>query len=287
MMTKVADSTVCLINYASAFYKQGISGLKRLLYPDKCLKCGIYIYDTSSSRTNIEKYFCPVCIVGESKKTANNIEQSEVLYEICRPFCLKCSIQFPSEHGENHVCGSCITDPFKLHKIRACVQYKGLIKVAIPLLKYQSKLSLVKVFEQLLFQAYQKHFHEDDIDLIMPIPLHGLKARQRGFNQAFMMIRNFQKLYFQAFDNFPPWQIDIGSLVRHKKTTPQTGFDIKQRKINVRNTFLVKDETRIKDKSILLIDDVFTTGATCNEAAGLLLRKGARRVDALVLARAQ
>jgi len=93
-------------------------------------------------------------------------------------------------------------------------------------------------------------------------------------------------LYRHRFEQLPPWKIDIESLARTKKTQPQTGFNIEERKRNLKNAFSVILKQRIKNKSILLIDDVFTTGATCDEAAGALLKQGAKKVNALVLARA-
>jgi len=76
------------------------------------------------------------------------------------------------------------------------------------------------------------------------------------------------------------------SMERKKKTNTQTGFDIDHRKQNLLDAFCLLDANRIKNLSILLVDDVLTTGATCNEAANLLLENGARKVQVLVLARA-
>ena len=137
----------------------------------------------------------------------------------------------------------------------------------------------------MMFQTFIRHFETSQIDLIMPVPLHKKKLRERGFNQAFLLIRNFVKLYQQAFEQPPSWKINTISLARIKKTQPQTGFDIDQRKANLKNAFNVVNQKTIDNKYILLIDDVFTTGATCNEAARILLKHGAKKVDALVLAR--
>ncbi|MDA3790628.1 MAG: phosphoribosyltransferase family protein, partial [Desulfobacula sp.] len=131
-----------------------------------------------------------------------------------------------------------------------------------------------------------RHLVTSQIDLIMPVPMHKKKLRERGFNQAFLLIRNFVRLYQQIFEEPPSWKIDTISLARIKMTQPQTGFDIDQRKANLKNAFKVINQKAIDNKHILLIDDVFTTGSTCNEAARVLLKYGAKKVDALVLARA-
>jgi len=183
------------------------------------------------------------------------------------------------------MCETCLKKPLHLGRVRAALEYKGIIKDAIPLFKYHSKLSLAKVFERLLFQSFLRYFESCLIDLIMPIPLHKKKLRKRGFNQAFFLIRNFVKLYQKTFEKKPFWRIDTRSLVRRKNTDSQTGFDIDQRNSNLKNAFAVVNPEAIEKKHILLIDDVFTTGATCNEAAKTLLKQGAADVDALVLAR--
>jgi ComF family protein len=175
--------------------------------------------------------------------------------------------------------------PLKLGRVRAAAEYKGIVRAAIQLLKYHSKLSLAKPLEHLLFQTFLQYYETLPIDLIMPIPLHRSKMKKRGFNQAYFLSRNFKKLYFQAFRRPPPWDTDLSSLVRIRKTESQTGFDIEERRKNVKNAFQIVRPGPIQGKHILLVDDVFTTGATCNEAAKALLRHGAARVDALVLAR--
>lgn len=274
-----------LHRFVSMFFKRTFCCLGEFIYPAKCLKCGKY-FDAVPEKhiQGIEDCFCQDCMRGEDAgKDSHDI--SKGLYRIKEPFCPKCCVLFPESHGDNHVCENCLKKPFKLNKIRAVAQYKGIVKDAVPLFKYQHKLSLSQKFESLMFKAFVDYFNSDSIDLIIPIPLHRVKLRQRGFNQAFFLVRNFKKLYYQTFERPPSWQIDIHSLVKLKQTATQTGFDIKQRKSNVKNAFYVRKKKNILGKTILLIDDVFTTGATCNEAATVLLKNGAKSVDALVFAR--
>ena len=259
-------------SYAVPALKNSLRILGQFLYPLKCLKCGTYIEPDTIIPHSMEACFCDNCM-------------ALGFYPIEVPFCLKCGGQFHHTSSENHVCEACLKTPLNLDRVRAVVAYKGIVKDAIPLFKYQSKLSVATVFERFLFQTFIRYYSTCRIDLIMPIPLHRKKLKKRGFNQSYLMIRNFETLYQKQFQTKPIWQIDRGSLRRVKPTASQTGFDITQRKNNLKNAFQVVNKQAVEEKNILLIDDVFTTGATCNEAAMELLKNGARKVAALVLAR--
>lgn len=258
--------------YSVSALKKSIRLFEQLLYPLKCLKCGAYIDPDRVDPYTMEACFCDQCM-------------KQGFYPIDTPFCTKCGLKFHNNFNGNHVCEDCLKTPLILDKVRAVAEYKGILKDAIPLFKYHSKLSAAKVFENLLFQAFSIQYASEPIDLILPVPLHKKKLRKRGFNQAFFLVRNFKKLYQQAFGQPPLWEIDIVSLTRIKNTHPQTGFDINLRKENMKSAFSVVFPETVKNKHILLIDDVFTTGATCNEAAKELLKHRAKKVSALVLAR--
>ncbi len=255
-----------------SFLKKSLQGFEQLIYPLKCLKCGAYIDPKLVKPHTMAACFCDICM-------------KDGFFPIETPYCIKCGLKFHQNSSGNHVCEACIKTPLKVEKVRAVVEYKGIIKDAIPLFKYSSKLAAAKVFELLLFQAFINHYKKMNVEWSIPIPWYKTKLRERGCNQAFLMVRNFIKLYEQHFGQNPSWEIDTGSLIRIKKTEPQTGFDIEERKNNLKKAFKVVDKNRVKEKNIVLIDDVLTTGATCNEAALELLKNGAGRVDALVLAR--
>lgn len=115
---------------------------------------------------------------------------------------------------------------------------------------------------------------------ILPVPLHYLKYRYRGFNQAFTIARGFQQVWTQI----PV--CDIKSVVRIKNTRTQTGFTLEKRQKNIENAFKVNNPSMISGHLVVIIDDVFTTGATTFELAQTVLASGAGAVVILTVAQA-
>ncbi len=277
----------CSRAYSFLAVKRLSCAFQALVFPCQCLKCRAYI-DVNIPHS-LSACFCDTCLPCDP-------------LGFRPPFCPRCGHLFDQlsdpildltsglitdrENGNNHLCETCLITPPSVNQVRAAFQYQGIIREAIPLFKYQSKLFLARVFETYMFDAFNRFFDRSSIDLILPIPLHRKKMKQRGFNQSFFLIRNFKKHYKLVCGKTPPWQIDTGALRRVKFTRPQTGFDIQQRKANLKGAFCIKKKKFIPGKNILLVDDVYTTGATCGEAARLLLDAGANKVDVLVLARA-
>jgi ComF family protein len=116
------------------------------------------------------------------------------------------------------------------------------------------------------------------IELIIPVPLHPKRLRWRGFNQSVLLARQVSRAYALPIDAF--------ILIRDKETLPQTQLSEEERRKNVRGAFSVRAGGALKAKTILLVDDVYTSGATVNECSRVLTRAGARKVHVLTLARA-
>jgi len=115
-------------------------------------------------------------------------------------------------------------------------------------------------------------------DLIIPVPLHKKRLRQRGLNQSLILAR----LFFPGDRD----KIDYTLLLRAEDTIPQTSLDGEKRRKNLRGAFKVPEPARIKNKSICLVDDVLTTGTTVSECSRTLIRAGAREVKVLTFTRA-
>lgn len=157
--------------------------------------------------------------------------------------------------------------------------YDGIIKRCIHLFKYQSKLSLIKPLSGLLIDCAHSSINMHEIDLIVPVPLHRSKLRQRQFNQAELLAQSLAKAFSK--------KLDKKTLTRCESRGTQVNLSGNQRRRNVHNAFGIKNTSRVKDKRILLVDDVFTTGATVNECAKMLIHSKAMSVDVISLARSR
>ncbi len=252
-------------------FKAVLSQFQALVFPGRCLKCRKYT--KKDLDFPFSECFCVDCLETD-------------LPLFLPPFCSQCGHVFTSRTGENHLCEDCLQSAPPMGRVRAVFEYKGIIREAIPLFKYHSKLCLAKIFESFLFKAFESHFSHGDIDCILPIPLHGKKVRKRGFNQSFLMVRHFKSMHARIHGEKPNWKIDTRFLIRVRPTPSQTGLSIEEREKNLSQAFQVRPGSSLVGKHILLVDDVYTTGATCKSAARVLLESGVKQVDVLVLARA-
>ncbi|MFW5854151.1 MAG: ComF family protein, partial [Thermodesulfobacteriota bacterium] len=200
------------------------------------------------------------------------------------PFCTICGLMFKSRGGEDHRCEVCLRGPKHFHKVRAFGVYDQSLREAIHLLKYSGKLQLARPLEILLWHTLLRYWSPEEIDLIIPAPLHMRRFRKRGFNQAYLLMRHWPRMAAAENLSLPSEKIARTALIRHRRTPHQVKMDREERRANIRNAFTVPDPEKIQDKTILLVDDVYTTGATADECARTLLKSGATRVDVLTLA---
>jgi ComF family protein len=258
------------------------NALKCAIFPEKCLMCGVLFHPLSSQKILWEQesktiqritssFLCNTCSTGTEP--------------IRSPICSVCGIMFKTRQGEDHVCGHCIEQSWHFKAARAFCVYHGDIRTLIHSLKFKGKIQVAEPLSKLLFSACIRFWNMNSIDLVVPVPLHIKRFRQRGFNQAFLLVRDW--IRFAEDLNKAQFRIRIGTnlLLRNRHTKPQIGLGKEDRISNIKNAFRVCDPGKIKGKRILLIDDVFTTGATVDECAKTLIKTGAVRVDVLTLAR--
>jgi ComF family protein len=165
--------------------------------------------------------------------------------------------------------------------------YQDRMKAAIHALKYDGLHPAAGMLGKMLAQAIAQLAHEAPAEmLVVPVPLHRSKHAQRGFNQA-------RALAVEALASLrkthPEWRLTLAAstLMRLRATKSQAGLTSRQRRLNVRGAFTVSDTAVVDSKHILVIDDIFTTGATARAAAQALVRAGAASVWVATLARAR
>jgi ComF family protein len=202
------------------------------------------------------------------------------------PICSCCGAPFKSSQDQNHFCGECIARPKKFRMARAAMVFDQKLMTVIHRFKYAAKTQLARPLGGLMLSGFMRHWEGEKVDLILPVPLHPQKFRKRGFNQSYLLIRSWNAVADPVHTILPDIPVHTNVLIRTRATVPQTGLGRRQRLKNVKGVFSLRFPEKIYGKKVLVVDDVYTTGATVNECARTLLKFGAERVDALTLARA-
>jgi ComF family protein len=156
--------------------------------------------------------------------------------------------------------------------------YAGGLLRAIHDFKYRRQPGLGRGLGRLITDNNYAGIDPEGFDVVIPVPLHVRRLRERGFNQSLLLARTVATAC-----GIP---VDFLSLRRVRDTPPQTLMGRKERQANIRGAFAVARRDRLRDRKVLLIDDVYTTGSTLAECARALLDGGAARVGVLTLARA-
>jgi len=187
------------------------------------------------------------------------------------PFCQRCGMPL----REGRLCVRCRCRPLRVEGIRSVFLFEGPVRVAVHRLKYRGRRSLAEPLGALMADWWAQHPAE--IDLVVPVPLHPRRLRQRGYNQAALLAAVLAGRIQQPLAE--------GVLFRVRYTRPQMELKEVERRRNVRGAFRGRDGT-VRGRRILLVDDVCTTGATLEACADALRKAGAAEVWALTLARA-
>lgn len=236
--------------------KDFLNSCLELLFPSRCLAC------RKSLAMGTLPMFCVDCL-----------GRVELLQG---PLCPGCGRQFPKAAGGSHFCGLCLSGHYYFSQARAVAIYAEPFNTVLHRFKYQGESCGLKSFKSLLDLLPDPPCPAPP-DLIIPVPLHAVKLRKRGFNQAALLARAL----------FPGQRkiIRTDLLLRIRATEPQTGLSGRARRRNLQRAFQVKNPLLVEGRRILLVDDVFTTGTTVNECARILKKAGADEVFVLTLAR--
>ncbi|MBW7957287.1 MAG: ComF family protein [Deltaproteobacteria bacterium] len=230
-----------------------LNALLDILLPRLCLLCGVDAEDDG---------FCPGC--------ADLLSESR----ICQPMCSTCGEPFPDSAGPDRECGACIGKAPPFISARSAYLYEEVVQDAVHRFKYAGEVSLAKPLGRLLSRLPMPLVPHK----VVPVPLHPKRLKERGFNQSLLLAR--------VLCNELGLSLARAGLERTRDTEKQTGLGADERKKNVAGAFSVRKPGSFKGMRVLLVDDVYTTGATIRECARALRKDGAE-VMALTLARAR
>jgi ComF family protein len=223
-----------------------IDSLLNFIFPVACILCRSQVLERRWGAA------CPRCW--------------ESLRPVTPPLCTRCGIPGVTIEGE---CGRCRTGEHIFDFARSAVFFNDSAREIIHHLKYADRVSLARPIGRMLREILDREGFAGA--RLIPVPLHRSRERARGFNQAELIAREL---------GLP---VDTRSIRRRKKTPTQTGLSRSERARNLSAAFELRED--VEDVKVILVDDVFTTGATMNELAKVLKRGGASRVEVLTFAR--
>lgn len=235
-----------------------INGLVDIVYPKTCLAC-----KKKLPASLVDGVICGQCWAKIKKNRP--------------PFCHFCGRHLEARNFVKNICSDCLRKKLHFDRAFSPCTYEGIVKELIHAFKYNGKDYLGSALSRLMIEFIREyHVPVRDMDLIIPMPLYHTRLREREFNQAQILGK-----YIAAEFNK---DVALGALQRHRLTRTQTELEPQARFANVRDSFCVAQDADLKAKNILLVDDVFTTGATASEAASVLKGAGANIVFVLTLA---
>ncbi len=195
-----------------------------------------------------------------------------------QPGCARCNRPFASPiaatYSPNHVCQPCAERPPAYAKAWTLYPYLPPLQDAICLFKYRGKIALASALAQLMIHRLSLL---PAVDLIMPVPLHPQRLREREFNQSLLLADRIG-----AYLKRP---VSCTNLIRNTPSPAQTTLSRRGRLKNLRGAFSLREPRAVQGRRVLLIDDVYTTGTTVNECATTLRKGGSSDVFVLTLAR--
>ncbi len=228
--------------------------LARLLFPPVCAGCRRHVREPGT--------LCPSC-------------WQEVRF-IEPPLCAVLGTPFAYDVGDEAISPAALADPPPFARARAAVAYSGVARQLVQNLKYRDRTDLAPWMARWMARAGAELLL--DADVIVPVPLHRRRFFVRRFNQSAELARHVARLADLPFDPL--------AVVRAKRTRQQVGLGTKERAANMRGAFKVPEQARIgvSGRRVLVVDDVYTTGATVSAVTKALRQAGAREVDVLTFA---
>ena len=265
-----------------------LGALCQLLFPPVCYNCRTLFKPSGRSSTAafglfhmwegiaddmMAIFLCPQC-----RRLIRCVES---------PMCSCCGIPFSGSHGPDHICGDCEIQGHHFASARSAGLFQSTLRELVHQLKFFSATELALPLGKWLWERAFDFFELSQFDVIIPVPLHKQRLRKRGFNQTALLVNPWVEFNTGGNRRQTGHQwIRHDCLIRSRPTSSQTGLNKSQRLENLANAFQVPDPQLVKEKHLLLVDDVMTTGATVDACALALMKAGAARVDVMTLARA-
>jgi ComF family protein len=193
------------------------------------------------------------------------------------PYCERCGLPFPGEFTSVFECANCKDLELHFHSARSAVKAGGMVREVIHRYKYERALWFEPFLADLLIREAAPVLAREPCDLLVPVPLHRAKQHQRDFNQAERLA--------QGLGRATGIPVNASLLARVESTPTQTRLTREQRAANVKQAFALKNGSDCSGLRIVLVDDVFTTGATTSACAKVLLKAGAAEIRVWTLAR--
>ncbi len=231
------------------------TGLRDIVFPPGCAHCHV--------RTELHGALCPAC-------------WSKLRF-IERPFCEILGTPFGYDPGAGMLSAEAIANPPVFDRLRSVAVHEGIARDLVHNLKYRDRTDLAPMMAEWMVRAGGEALSA--CDCIVPVPLHRSRLFGRMFNQSAELARHAARLSGKAFEPL--------ALVRRKRTSQQVGLTANARELNVRGAFVVPESraSAVFGRRIVLIDDVYTTGATVSSATRALKKAGATDVTVLTFAR--
>ena len=234
-----------------------LTHLTKLIFKQNCITCAQHIENTSPNIHTV----CRECLNDLPWQPDSS--------------CPQCGLASSGTALNTIVCGSCLNSPPDFDTTRAVFLYAYPIDAMMLRYKYGSMLNLGNTFGEFLTEKVNVEDCLKNIDLIIPMPMHPQRLKERGFNQALEIAKVLTKNCVE--------KLDYKSVVRQTLTPPQASLPLKERVKNIKGAFKVNID--LTDKRIAIVDDVMTTGASLNELAKTLKKVGASHVECWVIAR--
>lgn len=193
---------------------------------------------------------------------------------IKQPSCMRCGRQL--SYAEHEYCSECAGKRFSYDRGYAVWQYDARMRHSLGAFKYHSKREYADFYVTEAVRLYGDRIRAQAPEVLIPVPIHCAKRKQRGFNQAECLA---ERLGAQL--GIP---VDAGCLVRHKKTMPLKELGAKERARELHGAFRIREKVAPGYRSVMLVDDIYTTGNTLEECAAVLKKAGVQKITFLCIA---